>query len=325
MAINADTGRYVWHYQATPGEEWDFDAVQQLILAELTIDGTRRQVLMQANKNGFFYVLDRKTGQLISTKNFTLVTWARGVDPKTGRPIENDGIRYDETGKPAKMLPGALGAHSWQAMAFNPGTGLVYIPAQEIGMTYSPVKNFQSASMGWNIAVAGTNSPDVRGYLLAWDPVGQKEIWRANYLGPWNGGVLTTAGNLVIQGNAAGYLNAYRADTGAKLWSMSAQTAVMAAPITYEVDGQQYIAVLAGWGGAYSLLEGKDAGKSGNLRNISRVLAFRLRATGTLPAVLARAACSPVRQRFNLRLLLLRLGFSILRLNIASKRFYDAF
>ncbi len=285
VAINADTGRYVWHYQATPGEEWDFDAVQQLILADLVIDGTRRQVLMQANKNGFFYVLDRKTGQLISAKNFTPVTWARGVDSKTGRPIENDGIRYDETGKPAKMLPGALGAHSWQAMAFNPGTGLVYIPAQEIGMTYSPVKNFQPASLGWNIAVAGTNSPDVRGYLLAWDPVGQKEVWRANYLGPWNGGVLTTAGNLVVQGNAAGYLNAYRADTGAKLWSMSAQTAVMAAPVTYEVDGQQYIAVLAGWGGAYSLLEGKDAGKSGNVRNISRVLAFRLGATGTLPAV----------------------------------------
>ena len=141
VAINADTGRYVWHYQATPGEEWDFDAVQQLILADLVIEGTRRQVLMQANKNGFFYVLDRKTGQLISAKNFTPVTWARGVDLKTGRPLENEGIRYDKTGKPARMLPGALGAHSWQAMAFNPGTGLVYIPAQEVGMTYSPVKD----------------------------------------------------------------------------------------------------------------------------------------------------------------------------------------
>jgi quinohemoprotein ethanol dehydrogenase len=290
VAINADTGRYVWHYQATPGEEWDFDAVQQLILADLDIGGTRRQVLMQANKNGFFYVLDRKTGQLISAKNFTPVTWARGIDPKTGRPIENDGIRYDETGKPATLLPGALGAHSWQAMAFNPGTGLVYIPAQEIGMTYSTVKNFQPAPIGWNVGVATTNAPNVKGYLIAWDPVQQKEVWRANYLGPWNGGVLTTAGNLVVQGNAAGFLSAYRADTGAKLWSMSAQTPVMAAPISYEVNGEQYIAVLAGWGGAYPFLQGKDSGKSGNERNISRVLTFKLGAKGTLPAPPPEAA-----------------------------------
>ncbi len=135
VAVNADIGNYAWHYQVTPGEEWDFDAVQQLILADLTIEGARRQVLMQANKNGFFYVIDRKTGQLISAKNFTPVTWASGVDLKTGRPIEKPGIRYDKTGKPAQLLPGALGAHSWQAMAFNPKTGLVYTPDQETGMS----------------------------------------------------------------------------------------------------------------------------------------------------------------------------------------------
>jgi quinohemoprotein ethanol dehydrogenase len=283
VALDADTGAYVWHYQATPGEEWDFDAVQQLMLADLTIDGARRPVLMQANKNGFFYVLDRKTGQLISAKNFTPVTWASGVDLKTGRPIENPGIRYDQTGKPAHMLPGALGAHSWQAMAFNPKTGLVYIPAQEVPMTYIPVKDFKPASMGWNIGVATNNPRDVRGYLLAWDPVNQKEVWHANYLGPWNGGVLTTAGNLVVQGNAAGYLSAYRADTGEKLWSMSAQTAVMAAPVSYEIDGEQYIAVLAGWGGGYPLLQGQDSGKSGNERNVSRMLVFKLGGSATLP------------------------------------------
>jgi alcohol dehydrogenase (cytochrome c)/quinohemoprotein ethanol dehydrogenase len=238
---------------------------------------------MQANKNGFFYVLDRKTGQLISAKNFTPVTWASGVDLKTGRPIENPGIRYDQTGKPAQLLPGALGAHSWQAMAFNPKTGLVYIPAQEIPMTYIPVKDFKPASMGWNIGVATDNPRDVRGYLLAWDPVNQKEVWRANYLGPWNGGVLTTAGNLVVQGNAAGYLSAYRADTGEKLWSMSAQTAVMAAPVSYEIDGEQYIAVLAGWGGGYPLMQGQDSGKSGNERNVSRMLVFKLGGSATLP------------------------------------------
>jgi quinohemoprotein ethanol dehydrogenase len=283
VAVNADTGRYVWHYQATPGEEWDYDAVQQLILADLDIDGTRRQVLMQANKNGFFYVLDRRTGQLISAKNFTPVTWASGVDLKTGRPIEIPGIRYDETGKTARMLPGALGAHSWQPMAFNPTTGLVYIPAQEIPMTYTSVKDFKPASMGWNIGVATTNAPEVKGYLVAWDPIHQKEVWRTNYLGPWNGGVLTTAGNLVVQGSAAGDFIAYRADGGEKLWSTSAQGPVMAAPATYEIEGEQYIAVLSGWGGGYPLLEGKEAAKSGNVRNVSRVLVFKLGGKAALP------------------------------------------
>ena len=283
VAIDADTGDYAWHYQATPGEEWDFDAVQQLILADLTIDGARRQVLMQANKNGFFYVIDRKSGQLISATNFTPVTWASGIDPKTGRPIENPDIRYDRTGKPADLLPGALGAHSWQAMAFNPKTGLVYIPAQEIGMTYSSVKDFQPAAMGWNVATATTNRPNVKGYLVAWDPVNQKEVWRANYLGPWNGGVLTTAGNLVIQGNAAGEFSAYSADSGKKLWSMFAQSPVMAAPVSYEIEGEQYIAVLSGWGGAYPFLQGKQSDKSGNERNVSRMLVFKLGGKASLP------------------------------------------
>jgi len=196
VAVNADTGAYAWHFQATPGEEWDFDAVQQLILADLQIDGAPRKVLMQANKNGFFYVLDRTNGKLISARNFTPVTWASGVDPKTGRPIEAPDIRFDKTGKAVSVLPGALGAHSWQAMAFNPKTGLVYIPAQEIGMTYESVKDFERAPVGWNIGMTTTNRADVKGYLVAWDPVGQKEVWRANYMGPWNGGVLTTAGNL---------------------------------------------------------------------------------------------------------------------------------
>jgi quinohemoprotein ethanol dehydrogenase len=285
VAINADTGNYAWHYQATPGEEWDFDAVQQLILADLTIDGARRQVLMQANKNGFFYVIDRKTGQLISAKNFTPVTWASGIDQKTGRPVENPGIRYDKTGKRAELLPGALGAHSWQAMAFNPNTGLVYIPAQEIPMSYESVKDYKPAPMGWNVATATTNLPKVKGYLVAWDPVAQKEVWRANYLGPWNGGILTSAGDLVVQGNAAGDISAYRARSGEKLWSMFAQSPVMAAPATYEVDGEQYIAVLSGWGGAYPFLQGQQSDKSGNERNVSRLLVFKLNAKADLPAL----------------------------------------
>ena len=284
VALNADTGKYVWHYQATPGEEWDFDAVQQLILADLTIDGKRRPVLMQANKNGFFYVLDRKTGKLISAQTFVPINWASGIDAKTGRPIEKAGVRYSETGKPFSMMPGPLGAHSWQPMAFNPNTGLVYIPAQEIGWEFDPIKDFKPSIMGWNVAVNSWPTPGVKGRLLAWDPVRQKEAWHVEHLGPWNGGVLTTAGNLVVQGDAAGHLNAFRADTGAKLWSMPTQTAVMGGPSTYEVNGEQYIAVLAGWGGAFPLMEGKQAGQSGNLRNVSRVLVFKLGGTAMLPA-----------------------------------------
>jgi len=284
VALNADTGEYVWHYQATPGEEWDFDAVQQLILADLTIDGRPRKVIMQANKNGFFYVLDRRDGKLISATAFVPVNWASGVDPKTGRPIENPGIRYDLTGKPANMMPGALGAHSWQPMAYNPKTGLVYIPAQEIGLEFTPVEGLATSPLGWNIAVAITNTPGIKGYLIAWDPVRRKEVWRAAYLGPWNGGTLTTAGNLVVQGDASGSFNAYRADTGEMLWSTPAQSAVMAGPMTYEVNGEQYIAVLSGWGGAFPLFQGKEAAKSGNLLNVSRVLAFKVGGTAVLPA-----------------------------------------
>jgi alcohol dehydrogenase (cytochrome c)/quinohemoprotein ethanol dehydrogenase len=284
VALNADTGAYVWHYQATPGEEWDFDAVQQLMLADLDIGGQRRQVLMQANKNGFFYVLDRRTGKLISARTFVNVNWATGIDEKTGRPIENPGIRYSETGKPVQMMPGPDGAHTWHPMAFSPKTGLVYIPAQEIGKKFTPVQDFQISPEGWNLGVdvAGTPEPK-KGYLLAWDPVRQKEMWRVDHRGPWNGGAVATGGNLVAQGDAAGYFNVYRADTGEKLWSMFAQSAIMGGPVTYEVDGEQYIAVLSGWGSAFSLQAGRVAASSGNLRNVSRVLVFKLGATATLP------------------------------------------
>ena len=228
VAVNADTGAYVWHYQATPGEEWDWDAVQQLILADLTIDGKRRKVIMQANKNGFFYVLDRSNGKFISARPFVPVNWASGIDAKTGRPIENPGIRYDETGKPAHLQPGEVGGHSWQPMAYNPNTGLVYIPAQEIETDFIPISGYTPAPLGWNIGVALAHKPGTKGFLLAWDPIKQKEAWRVDYRGPWNGGALTTAGNLVAQGDAAGNFNIYRADSGERIWSTSAQSAVMA-------------------------------------------------------------------------------------------------
>jgi alcohol dehydrogenase (cytochrome c)/quinohemoprotein ethanol dehydrogenase len=285
VALNADTGAYVWHFQVNPGEEWDYDAVGQLTLADLTIDGKHRKVMMQANKNGFFYVLDRKTGRFIHAKQYVPQNWASGLDPKTGRPIEHKDIRYSATGKPVVMMPGPDGAHSWHPMAYNPKTGLVYIPAQEIAKSFTPVKDFKPSEIGWNLGVDVAGTPGAKkGYLLAWDPVAQKEVWRSDHAGPWNGGIVTTAGDLVIQGDATGHLNAYRADTGEKLWSLDVQSPIMAAPVSYEVGGEQYIAVLSGFGSAFSLQAGKAAAQSGNIRNISRVLAFKVGGAATLPA-----------------------------------------
>jgi len=290
VALHADTGEYAWHYQATPGEEWDFDAVQQLILADLDVGGKTRHVLMQANKNGFFYVLDRKSGALISAKAIVPTTWASGVDLKSGRPIENKDARYSETGKPFDMKPGPLGAHNWQPMAFNPKTGLVYIPAQQVPLTYLPLPSLPIAPLGWNLGVAlASLTAQDEGFLLAWDPAQQREAWRVAYKGPWNGGVVTTAGNIVAQGDAAGNFNVYRADSGAKLWSMFAQSGIIAAPSTFEVGGEQYIAVLSGWGGSYALSGGKAAAMSGNLRNVSRLLVFKLGGTAVLPPLEPRA------------------------------------
>ena len=284
VALNADTGAYVWHYQVIPGDEWDYDAVAQLVLADLTIDGKSRQVLMQANKDGFFYILDRKTGGLISAKTFVPINWASGIDMKTGRPIEHADIRYSTTGKPIVMMPGPDGAHSWHPMAYNPGNGLAYIPAQTIGKQFTPIKDFKTSPIGWNLGVDVAGTPGLKqGFLLAWDPVKQKEVWRVNYRGPWNGGIVTTAGNLVVQGNATGEFAVYRADNGQKLWSMDVQSPTMGGPMTYEVGGEQYIAVLSGWGSAFSLQAGKVAAQSGNLRNVSRVLAFKVGGTATLP------------------------------------------
>jgi quinohemoprotein ethanol dehydrogenase len=290
VALHADTGEYAWHYQATPGEEWDFDAVQQLILADLNVGGKTRQVLMQANKNGFFYVLDRKSGALISAKAIVPMTWASGVDLKSGRPIENPEARYSETGKPFDVKPGPLGAHNWQPMAFNPKTGLVYIPAQQVPLTYLPLPSLPIAPIGWNLGVAlASLTAQDEGFLLAWDPAHQREAWRVAYKGPWNGGVVTTAGNIVAQGDAAGNFNVYRADSGVKLWSTFAQSGIIAAPSTFEVGGEQYIAVLSGWGGSYALSGGKAAAMSGNLRNVSRLLVFKLGGTAVLPPLEPRA------------------------------------
>ena len=295
VAVNADTGEYVWHYQTVPGDTWDYTSVQHMILAELEIDGHKRKVIMQAPKNGFFYVIDRETGELLSAKNIMPVNWATHIDMETGRPIEVPGARYDEVGIAKKISPGPGGAHNWQPMSFSPDTELVYIPAKQEPMIFRLHQNFEMQSVGMNVGVNWWDEygevaelpaefgKEFQGYLLAWDPVAQKEIWRATHSTVHNGGVLATAGNLVFQGNVDEHIVAYNAETGETLWSMYAQTAVHAPPVTYEVDGEQYIAVVAGLGSSAALYLTGEINPDGTKRNVSRVLSFKLGGNAELP------------------------------------------
>lgn len=303
VAIRPDTGEYVWHYQTTPGETWDYTATQHIMLADMEIDGAQRQVLMQAPKNGFFYVLDRATGEFISAKPYVTVNWATGID-ESGRPIENPETRVDKTGQAAIVTPGALGGHNWHPMAYHPDENLVYIPAFEAGMVYSPEADWKpDRDRGFNVGFdlsAGDLPPDLgfrkeitgtlKGMLVAWDPVAQEPRWTVEHPGPWNGGLLATAGGLVFQGTAGSEFNAYNATNGEKLWSFPAQTGVVAPPVTYTIDGDQYVAVLAGWGGAYALsVDGQAIRDLAPVRNISRLLVFKLGADGALPPELELA------------------------------------
>ncbi len=311
VALRPDSGEYVWHYQTTPGETWDFTATQHMILAELEIDGRERRVIMQAPKNGFLYVIDRETGEFISAEPYVPVTWASGIDLETGRPIENPEARFSDE-KPAVVQPGPGGGHNWQPMSFSPDTGLVYIPAMDASFPYIADSHFEPKDQAFNTGVdfaaaAIPNDPQVqqqilsaiKGHLSAWDPVEQKEVWRAQHTGPWNGGLLSTAGNLVVQGLASGELAIYRADNGEKLWSTDAQTGVIAAPMTYSVEDDQYIAISVGWGGVMALAPGIIASKSGKQTNLSRVLAFKLGGSIALPdkpPVADKALSLPVRE-----------------------------
>ena len=296
VALKPETGEYLWHYQEVPGDAWDYDSAAPIILADITIGGAPRKVLFQAPKDGYFYVLDRATGEVISAKPYTAVTWATGIDPTTGRPLESVSARYEEGRQAAPLAPGPLGGHSWHSMSYSPQTGLVYIPVQEAGFLYKSEVHFQERNLAFNTAidfVAGgmPQKPEVKkgildsikGHLSAWDPIQQKEIWRVDRSSPVNGGILSTAGNLVFEGNAQGDLEAYQADKGKKLWSADAQSGVVAAPISYTVGGDQYLAVVVGWGGVFPLASGEPALKSGRLQNISRVLAFKLAGKASLP------------------------------------------
>ena len=294
VALRPDTGEYVWHYQTTPGDTWDYTATQHIILADLRIDGEDRKVLMQAPKNGYFYVIDRVSGEFISAQNFVPVNWAEGIDPVTGRPNFSPAGDYSKA--PKLVTPSAYGAHNWQPMSFNPLTGLVYIPAQISAMLYedqgqAPV----TAPNLWNVGVAPVRLPDdaqtlaalgadVKGQLLAWDPVAQKAAWTVDYSAPWNGGTLSTAGNLVFQGTADARVVAYAADSGERLWESPANTGVIAAPMTYTVGDEQYVSFAAGWGGVFALAAGGAFEPQLKVHAASRILTYKLGGTKTLPA-----------------------------------------
>jgi PQQ-dependent dehydrogenase (methanol/ethanol family) len=250
VALRGSTGEYVWHYQTTPGDDWDYNSAQPMILANLTIDGRERKVLMQAPKNGFFYVLDRTTGAFISAAPYAKVTWATHIDPKTGRPVETPEARYGK--KPARLSPSPIGAHHWPPMAYHPATGLVYFPGQETSSVFHNVEQFEFKPGQWNTGTRlGASAaklepapmPEIRSFLVAWDPVAQTERWRNDFRPA--GGVLSTAGNLIFVGDAGGKLYAFDPATGKALWEHEMLPGV-ATPVTYMIDGKQYVAVLAG-------------------------------------------------------------------------------
>jgi quinohemoprotein ethanol dehydrogenase len=283
LALRAGDGSLVWHYQTTPGDHWDYTATQPLMLAELEIDGQARSVIMQAPKNGFFYVLDRETGELISAEAYAKISWATGVDPATGRPIESP-TAYRGT-EPVVVAPGPQGAHNWHPMAYSPLTGLVYLPIREDNYTLHPTDvDWTFEPRWWNTGrdplyegpmrarLAELNQPV--GRLLAWDPVEQREAWGVRLPVVQGGGVLATAGNLVFAGSGSGALVAYRANDGSPLWEFDAATGIIAPPVTYLVDGVQHVTLMVGWGGAAGLSGGTILGPV--VPGYGRVLTFAL-------------------------------------------------
>ena len=283
VALDADTGKYVWHYQINPSDAWDFDCTQPMALATLNVAGKPRPVLMQAPKNGFFYVIDRRTGQLISAQKIGKVNWADHIDIASGRPVEQKNIRY-ESGK-ASIWPSSLGAHSWQSMSYSPQTHLVYIPYLQVGSKFSKGApepgdiSVGGISMGW----AKSDPLDGKGALIAWDPARQQQAWRLPLDTLWNGGTLSTAGGLVFQGTADGYLSGYDAKNGRRLWRFDAGLGIIAPPITYTVGTQQFVSVLVGYGGQSAI--------ASDLMNVGwkygaqprRLLTFALNGEAMLP------------------------------------------
>lgn len=257
VALDPDTGKYKWHYQTNPGETWDFNSNMDMVLADIEVDGKPIKALLHAPKNGFFYVIDRQTGKVVSAEKFTEANWASHIDLKTGRPVENPDARYPN-GK-TLLTPTAWGAHSWHAMSYNPDSGLVYLPTMNLQSTYSDegvdLKNWSHNNYTWNTAVAGTFDPIPGmslGTLQAWDPIKQKAAWKVEQDFLWGAGTLTTGGNLVFQGEPTGLFKAYDAKSGKLLWTYNAGLGISAPAITYQLDGKQMISLLVGFGGGWS-------------------------------------------------------------------------
>ena len=302
VAVRPSTGEYVWHYQTTPGDSWDYTATQQMILTELEIDGRTRKVLMQAPKNGFFYVLDRATGALLSADKYVTVNWASHVDPASGRPVEAEGARYP-VGSPFLLQPSQIGGHNWQPMAFNPTTGLVYIPAQESTGFLMKEANFRFEAERWNTGIMTPPLPpdpavlkqaraSMQGHLLAWDPVRRAAAWRVPHAGSWNGGVLASAGGLVFQGVGGAGLVAFDARDGKRLWQSDTWLDILGGPISYELDGEQYVAAAAGFGSSLhitssALLPRTGAAVPGGL------FVWKLGASASMPTAQDRPYLAP--------------------------------
>jgi quinohemoprotein ethanol dehydrogenase len=303
VAVKADTGEYVWHYQVCPAEQWDCTAVQDMTLATLSIDGKPRKVLMQAPKNGFFYVLDAATGQFISAEKFAKVTWAERIDAATGRPVENPGIRYQDKTSLFEMWPGPQGAHSWLPQAFSPRTNLVYIPVMDLGALIGPPSGAKDFTAGMGVTlIPDVELPDSRrSYLRAWDPIAQQAAWSQDLPGDWPGGVLATAGDLVFQGRIDGQFVAYDAKSGKQVWSFKADAPIVAAPISYRVNGRQYVTVLTGSGsqGGGILATGNAAFRT-DYRLPRHVLTFAIGGTDQLPPYQPPALVTPKDPDFQL-------------------------
>ena len=302
VALNPDTGEYLWHYQNTPGETWDYNSNMDIVLADLEIDGRTVKALMQAPKNGFFYVHDRESGKLISAETYAEINWATHVDVETGRPVERPGARYEDGSE--RISPTPAGAHSWHAMSYNPKTGLVYIPVVQMSALYTDegidLESWQSAvfegdttGVGWSW-VEGREH--VAGSLQARDPVTNTVAWEVPMHGLGNAGTMTTAGNLVFQGRVDGAFVAYDATTGEKLWTFDAGLGISAPPVTYSVDGKQYVALLVGWGGGVAGLGGDTSVANGWNYGVHtrRLVAFSLAGDTPLPPQPPAAAAAPI-------------------------------
>jgi quinohemoprotein ethanol dehydrogenase len=301
MAVHADTGTMAWYYQEVPAEGWDYDTTNPLVLTQLTVAGRPRQVIMQASKDGFLYVLDRATGEFLSGNKFSYINWTRGLDPRTHRPIPRPAL--DWTHAPALIWPGAVGAHNWQPMSFDPGTGLVYIPVIDSPMVYVNTARLRAGLIEGNFDLAfflpadysphdlaslfgplpplselarGGPPPVSRGFIRAVEPMTGKILWQHQTDSIWDGGLLSTGGDLVFQGDASGRLSAYAADTGKLLERIDVGTSIMAAPMSYRVRGVQYVAVGAGYGGGMLYEPFPAASAAYRFGNDDRIIVFRV-------------------------------------------------